>query len=131
MFVDIVGFYLAAERQTPAQVFVSLEKLMATLREYPLPSRKRFTLEYVLLKDINHSKEDALRLAKLTEGLRIKVNLIPYNTFPGTCYASPSERDILTFQAMLRQKGISTFIRRSRGQEISAACGMLRWREAE
>ncbi len=106
-----------------------LEALMATLREYPLPPRKRFTLEYVLLKGVNHSKEDVLRLVKLTEGLRIKVNLIPFNPFPGICYAPPSDGEVLAFQAMLRQKGLSAFIRKSRGQDVSAACGMLRWKE--
>jgi len=106
-----------------------LKELMATLREYPLPPRKRFTLEYVVLKGINHGPKDAQRLAQLVQGLRVKVNLIPFNPFPGTPFQPPSERDVSDFHAHLRQRGIPAFIRESRGQEISAACGLLKWRE--
>ena len=106
-----------------------LEEVMAALRDYPLPPRKRFTLEYVVLKGVNHSPQDARRLARLVKGLRVKVNLIPFNPFPGAEFERPSEREVLDFQAQLRARGISTFIRQSRGQEISAACGLLRWRE--
>ena len=106
-----------------------LEEVMAALRDYPLPPRKRFTLEYVVLKGVNHSSQDARRLARLVKGLRVKVNLIPFNPFPGAEFERPSEREVLDFQAQLRARGISTFIRQSRGQEISAACGLLRWRE--
>lgn len=106
-----------------------LEELMRTLREYPLPPRKRFTLEYVVLKGVNHSPADARRLGQLVQGLRVKVNLIPFNPFPGADFEPPSEKDVLDFQAHLRQRGISTFIRKSRGREISAACGLLKWRE--
>ncbi|HDD53498.1 MAG TPA: 23S rRNA (adenine(2503)-C(2))-methyltransferase RlmN [Thermosulfidibacter takaii] len=106
----------------------SLEEVVAALRGYPLPPRKRFTLEYVVLEGVNHSPQDARRLARLVEGLRVKVNLIPFNPFPGAEFERPSEREVLEFQAQLRQLGLSTFIRQSRGQEISAACGLLRWR---
>ncbi len=112
----------------PINLLYPLEDLMSTLREYPLPPRKRFTLEYVVLKGINHRKDDAVRLAKLIQGLRVKINLIPFNPFQGSPFQRPSEREVLEFQACLRQRGISTFIRESRGYEISAACGLLRWR---
>ncbi len=106
-----------------------LAQVMAALRGYPLPPRKRFTLEYVVLKGVNHSSLDARRLARLVKGLRVKVNLIPFNPFPGAEFERPSEREVLEFQAHLRQRGLSAFIRQSRGLEISAACGLLRWKK--
>ena len=117
------SYLMPVNRQYP------LEELMLALREYPLSPRKRFTLEYVVLKGINHSPKDAQRLARLVKGLRVKVNLIPFNPFPGAPFQPPSEEDVLDFQARLRQRGISTFIRKSRGQEISAACGLLKWQK--
>ncbi len=106
-----------------------LEELIDALMKYPLTHRKRFTLEYVVLKGINHSPKNAQKLTQLVRGLRVKVNLIPFNPFPGSPFQRPSEGEVLEFQAHLRQRGISTFIRKSRGQGILAACGLLRWKE--
>lgn len=105
-----------------------LREVMAALREYPLCPRKRIILEYVVLKEVNHYREDASRLAELVRSIRVKVNLIPFNPFPGAPFERPSDEEVLRFQSQLRDKGISAFIRKSRGQEISAACGLLRWR---
>jgi 23S rRNA (adenine2503-C2)-methyltransferase len=103
----------------------TLTELIKACREYPLDERERLTFEYVLLSGVNDSNEDARRLVKLLNGLRAKVNLIPHNPAPELPYkASPMER-ILAFQKILVDKDVPAFIRRPRGQDISAACGQL------
>ncbi|MBP6820320.1 MAG: 23S rRNA (adenine(2503)-C(2))-methyltransferase RlmN [Acidobacteria bacterium] len=103
----------------------TLAGLMKACREYPLDERERLTFEYVLLESVNDSDEDARRLVKLLNGIRAKVNLIPHNPAPELPYkASPMER-ILAFQKILTDKDVPAFIRRPRGQDISAACGQL------
>jgi 23S rRNA (adenine2503-C2)-methyltransferase len=103
----------------------TLEELMKACRQYPLDERERLTFEYVMLDGVNDSDEDARRLVKLLNGIRAKVNLIPHNPAPELPHrASPMER-ILGFQKILVDKGVPAFIRRPRGQDISAACGQL------
>jgi 23S rRNA (adenine2503-C2)-methyltransferase len=103
----------------------TLADLMTACREYPLSERERLTFEYVMLDGVNDSDEDARRLVKLLNGIRAKVNLIPHNPAPELPYrASPMER-ILSFQKILVDKDVPAFIRRPRGQDISAACGQL------
>ncbi|MDX2040741.1 MAG: 23S rRNA (adenine(2503)-C(2))-methyltransferase RlmN [Acidobacteriota bacterium] len=103
----------------------TLAELMKACREYPLDERERLTFEYVLLAEVNDSDEDARRLVRLLNGIRAKVNLIPHNPAPELPYkASPMER-ILAFQKILTDKDVPAFIRRPRGQDISAACGQL------
>jgi 23S rRNA (adenine2503-C2)-methyltransferase len=103
----------------------TLADLMTACREYPLGERERLTFEYVMLDGVNDSDEDARRLVKLLNGIRAKVNLIPHNPAPELPYrASPMER-ILSFQKILVDKDVAAFIRRPRGQDISAACGQL------
>jgi len=103
----------------------TLAELMKACREYPLDERERLTFEYVMLAEVNDSDEDARRLVRLLNGIRAKVNLIPHNPAPELPYrASPMER-ILAFQKILTDKDVPAFIRRPRGQDISAACGQL------
>ncbi len=103
----------------------SLKELIKACREYPLGERERLTFEYVMLDGVNDSDEDARRLVRLLNGIRAKVNLIPHNPAPELPYrASPMER-ILSFQKILVDKDVPAFIRRPRGQDISAACGQL------
>src|SRR5262249_12070226 len=103
----------------------NLRELMKACREYPLKDRERLTFEYVMLDGVNDSDEDARRLVKLLNGIRAKVNLIPHNPAPELPYrASPMER-ILSFQKILLDRDVPTFIRRPRGLDISAACGQL------
>jgi 23S rRNA (adenine2503-C2)-methyltransferase len=109
----------AANRLAP------LKTLMAACRRYPLPSNRRLTFEYVLLAKVNDRDEDARRLTKLLRGLTCKVNLIPFNEFPGNVYRRPSDRDVLAFQSILREARIDTFIRKSRGRDVLGACGQL------
>ena len=106
----------------------SLHRILKALREYPADNVRRIMIEYLMLKGVNDSTEDAVRLAGLLKGLRVKVNLIPFNAYPGAIFEpSPPER-ILEFQKVLWSKNIAVFVRDSKGKDISAACGMLRHR---
>lgn len=103
----------------------SLKTLMAACRRYPLAPGRRLTFEFVLLSGVNDGAEDAHRLVKLLSGIRCKVNLIPFNEFPGSRFRCPPDRDVLRFQSTLRQAGIAVFIRKSRGRDVLGACGQL------
>jgi 23S rRNA (adenine2503-C2)-methyltransferase len=102
-----------------------LKELIKACREYPLPPRRRLTFEYVLIKGVNDSPWDAQRLVKLLKGISCKVNLIPYNEHPGASFQKPSDVEVLQFQKILVEAHIITFIRKSKGQDILAACGQL------
>ena len=102
-----------------------LGELLAACRDYPLRPRERLTFEYVLLGGVNDTPEDARRLVALTRGLRAKINLIPWNAVPGLPYGAPADEAVATFQRILRRGGCLAFIRRSRGQDVAAACGQL------
>jgi 23S rRNA (adenine2503-C2)-methyltransferase len=104
-----------------------LAKLMATLRAYPLPRRRRITFEYVLLDGINDDLADARRLVKLISGIPAKVNLLPYNpTRPDQPQLMrPSDERVEAFAETLRAKDVNATVRRSRGLDIAAACGQL------
>jgi 23S rRNA (adenine2503-C2)-methyltransferase len=102
-----------------------LEMLLDACRKYPLPPRRRIFFEYVLLKGINDSPEDARRIPRLLKGIPSKVNLIPFNEFPGSPFKRPEEAAILAFQKTLIDSHLTTFIRKSRGNDVLAACGQL------
>ncbi len=105
-----------------------LSQLMNLLKEYPLKPYRRITLEYVLIKDMNDSPEDALELVRLIgrHKKRFKVNIIPYNPYPTLPYRKPEPENIINFQRILWENGISCFIRFSKGQKVFGACGQLR-----
>jgi 23S rRNA (adenine2503-C2)-methyltransferase len=103
-----------------------LKKLMQACHQYvPAPGR-RITFEYILIKGINDSAEDAERLAKLLRPIRCKVNLIPFNPHEGCDFKRPSEAAMQAFYDILFAKNYTVIIRQSKGQDISAACGQLR-----
>jgi 23S rRNA (adenine2503-C2)-methyltransferase len=102
-----------------------LETLLQACRDFPLPRHRRITFAYVLLKDLNDSAAQARQLAKLLRGLRVKINLIPFNPHARLPFSPPPEERVLEFQKILREKNYAVFIRESRGQEIAAACGHL------
>lgn len=103
-----------------------LTELLGACRAYPLEPRRRITFEYVLLKNVNDSPEDARRVAKLLRGIPCKVNLIPVNPFPGSAYERPTDDAVRRFQQVLLDRHIAAPVRSSRGRDISAACGQLR-----
>ena len=102
-----------------------LPQLLRACRDYPLPPGRRLTFEYVLLADVNDTVDDARRLQKLLRGIRCKVNLIPFNEFPGSTYKRSTDTVILSFQSVLRQAGFDVLIRKSRGRDVLGACGQL------
>lgn len=108
-----------------------LGELMRACREYPLQSRKRITFEYILLDGVNDSPEQARKLVRLLGGVRAKINLIAFNPHPGLIYRTPPQEKILAFQDVLRKANLTAIIRKSRGSEISAACGQLAAKSSE
>ncbi len=103
-----------------------LTELIEALKKYPLKPGQRITFEYVMIKNVNTSEEDALKLAKLLKGIPSKINLIPFNPWKGCELEKPDEEEILRFQNILISKGYSVFIRKSKGSDILAACGQLK-----
>ena len=102
-----------------------LAELMAALRAYPLPRRRRITIEYTLVAGKNDTEVEAKKLAKLLTGLPVKVNLIPMNPIEASSLGPPPMDGVLAFQRVLCDAGYSCFIRRRRGDDVSAACGQL------
>jgi len=104
-----------------------LDQLMAAIRAYPgLSNARRVTFEYVMLKGVNDSPAEARALIKLIEGIPSKVNLIPFNPWPGTDYQCSDWKTIETFAAILNRAGYASPIRTPRGRDILAACGQLK-----
>jgi 23S rRNA (adenine2503-C2)-methyltransferase len=103
-----------------------LEQLLDVVRRFPLKHRQRVTFEYVLLRGVTDSPEDALQLVKLLKGIRAKVNLIPLNEADELGYQRPSDAVVEKFQQILIDHHISAFVRKNRGNDISAACGQLK-----
>jgi 23S rRNA (adenine2503-C2)-methyltransferase len=102
-----------------------LEELLAALRRYPLPKRRRITIEYTLVQGQNDSLDDARKLAALMRGLKVKVNLIPMNPIEASALGPSSWTTVDRFQETLISHGIATFVRRRKGSDIAAACGQL------
>ena len=102
-----------------------LKELISACKKFPLPNRRRITFEYVLIKGINDSEEDAIRLINLLRGIKAKINLIPLNPAKGLEFSSPSWDQILRFQKILIDKNLTAIIRKSKGKDILAACGQL------
>jgi 23S rRNA (adenine2503-C2)-methyltransferase len=147
--VSTVGLAAMMERlvvETGVNLAVSLtassdgqrDRLMPINRRFPLAAllkgcqrvalkrRQRITFEYVMLKDVNDSRQDAERVVKLLAPLRAKVNLICFNRFEGSTFEPSSRQAMERFQAILRDGNLTATIRESRGRDIAAACGQLR-----
>jgi len=103
-----------------------LTELIQACKDYVKNKPKmKITFEYVMLDDINDSLTQAKELIRLLQEVPTKVNLIPHNPYPGARFKSSSEKSILAFQQRLMRAGIHTMVRRTRGQDIKAACGQL------
>lgn len=103
-----------------------LKELMRVCRTYfENEPRRKITFEYVMLNNVNDSLEHARQLLTLLSDVPAKVNLIPFNSFPGTDYTSSSISQIDKFREVLMNKGLHTTIRKTRGDDIDAACGQL------
>lgn len=105
-----------------------LAELLAACKRYSdsIPGRRKsITMEYVLLKDVNDQQAHARQLVRLLSHLPVKINLIPFNPFPGSGYERPSRETVLAFHKSLNDRGMMATIRTTRGDDIAAACGQL------
>jgi len=102
-----------------------IDELLAACRDYAGEGRRRVTFEYVMLAGVNDSDEHARQLAHCLKGVPAKINLIPFNPFPAARYQRSSGNRIHRFFELLNQAGIVTITRKTRGDDIDAACGQL------
>ncbi len=102
-----------------------LDVLLGALREYPLPPRRRITIEYTLVLGKNDDVAEARKLAIVLRGLPVKINLIPMNPIEASTLGPPNLQRVLAFQQVLTERGYSCFVRRRRGDDVAAACGQL------
>ena len=110
-------------------LFRSLEELLQACADYPgANNARRITFEYVMLKDRNDSDEDARELVRLIKRYKLpaKVNLIPFNPWPGSPYECSDDATIAKFAAIVNKAGYSSPVRTPRGRDIAAACGQLK-----
>jgi 23S rRNA (adenine2503-C2)-methyltransferase len=112
-------------RLMPINKKYPLPVLMQALRDYPLPRRRRITIEYTLVAGKNDTAVEARKLTRLLRGLPVKVNLIPMNPIEASTLGPPDLSGVLAFQRIVVDAGYSCFIRRRRGDDVSAACGQL------
>jgi len=105
----------------------NLETLIAACHRFmeKRSPRSRLTIEYVMLKGVNDSKQDAEELIKVLDGISVLINLIPFNPFTGSGYGTSSNNAVRRFQDILMKAGLTTVIRKTRGEDIDAACGQL------
>ncbi|WP_298968710.1 23S rRNA (adenine(2503)-C(2))-methyltransferase RlmN [uncultured Roseobacter sp.] len=115
------------DRLVPINKRWNIEVLLEALRSYPKVSNsERITFEYVMLNGVNDSDEDARRLIKLIDGIPAKINLIPFNEWPGAPYKRSSNNRIRAFADIIYKAGYASPIRTPRGEDIMAACGQLK-----
>lgn len=110
----------------PVNARYPIAELVRAVRDYlGARSGRRVLIEYVLIRGVNDSADDASRLCGLLDGLGCTVNLLPFNPFPGSGYARPDEATVSAFRGRLLEAGLVAVIREPKGEEISAACGQL------
>lgn len=114
------------DRIMPVNRKYPLKALLQACREFPLPSRRKITIEYVMLGGVNDTLDDAKRLLRLISDVPNKVNLIPFNEHEGCGFIAPTRKAIDSFHKYLIDRHVTVITRDSRGSDISAACGQLR-----
>jgi 23S rRNA (adenine2503-C2)-methyltransferase len=102
-----------------------LAELTDSLRRYPLSKRERITIEYTLIRGVNDSPRDAREMVELLRGIPVKINLIPMNPISASELEAPTSSHVARFQDELTRRGLSVFIRKTRGDDVAAACGQL------
>jgi len=115
----------------PASKAWPISKLFAVLKTENWRSQRRLTFEYIMLKGINDQPRHARKLMELTRTLHCRVNLLHYHSLPDSKLQGSDEKTILNFQKLLNQSSLQVNIRKSRGEDINAACGLLSTRERE
>lgn len=102
-----------------------LDELMDALRRYPMSKRQRITIEYTLIAGVNDSMRDADEMISLLRGIPVKVNLIPMNPIDASSLSAPDPDAVARFRERLTRRGLSVFVRKTRGDDVAAACGQL------
>jgi 23S rRNA (adenine2503-C2)-methyltransferase len=124
-----ISLHATTEDQRDALVPINrkygLKDLLDACRRFPVKRRGRITFEYVMLKDVNDTDEDARRLVRLLNGIKAKVNLLPLNEAAGIPYERPSDMRVNRFAKIVADRGVAVSVRKSRGRDIRAACGQL------
>lgn len=115
----------------PVNKAYNIDTLMSAIKEYYSKTNRRVTIEYVMLKGVNDSESDAIKLAKLLKGMNVYVNLIPYNETNHIEFKKSNKDNILKFGKILQDNNITVTIRKEYGGQIDAACGQLRSKEVE
>ena len=113
------------DRLVPVNRKYGLVDLLDACRRFPLKRRQRITFEYVMLREVNDTPEDARRLVRLLNGIKAKVNLLPLNEAAGIPFERPSDDRVDRFARILADHGVTVSVRKSRGRDIRAACGQL------
>jgi 23S rRNA (adenine2503-C2)-methyltransferase len=116
-------------RLMPVQNVHPLAEILAELRARRERGQRRISFEYILFDGFNDTSRHARELVRILNGIRCRVNLIPFHAIPGTPLAASPRARMEAFEAILRDRGVLTTIRQSRGQDIEAACGLLSTRE--
>lgn len=110
----------------PINKVYDLERLFGAIKKIPLKAHRRITYEYLLIDGLNDNMEDVIALADLLNSKESKINLIPFNEYPGSKYKRPSEQKIMWFLDQVIKKGFTCTIRTTKGSDILAACGQLK-----
>jgi 23S rRNA (adenine2503-C2)-methyltransferase len=110
----------------PINKAYNLERLFAAINSIPLKANRRITYEYLLIDGLNNTDEDLEALFQLIKPSESKMNLIPYNEFPGSPFKRPSDEKVLAFQKAFLDRGYTCTIRMTKGDDILAACGQLK-----
>jgi len=110
----------------PINKVYDLQRLFAAIKQIPLKAHRRITYEYLLAADMNDTMEDVIALSELLNPKESKINLIPFNEFPGSKYRRPSEKKIMWFLDQMIKRGFTCTIRTTKGSDILAACGQLK-----
>lgn len=113
------------QRLMPITKKYPLAELIEALKAYQLPNRKRITIEYVLVRGVNDRIRDARELIRVLHGLKVKVNLIPFNPWPGCPLQAPEPDAVLAFEEQLKDSPFAVMLRKEKGRDILAACGQL------
>jgi len=123
---------ISEERTTfmPVERAFPLEDVFEVIRSVPFEKRRKFSVEYILFRGLNDEIRHVKKLVKLLHGTRVKVNLIPYHSIPGESFLGVNREKMEWFRNELKKRGIVTTIRKSRGQDIDAACGLLSTKES-
>ncbi len=109
----------------PVEKVHPLKNVLDEIRGFDIENQRRISVEYIVFRNMNHSNSHATKLAEILKGIRCRINLIPFNPIPGSPLGEPEEEPVEKFRDALMKKGVFTTIRKSRGRDISAACGLL------